>query len=156
MFKKGELIMYPKYGSCKIKRIYDEMVNGSERKYYELVFDDSLAVSIPIDNAEKLGMRYPIDSKELKKILGSSRNHETIEDEVISNLANFSRDKLSTGKTIDTYELVMILRSIAKTKREKNTNLSFGERENLLLAENYLKSEIISVLGEGALKTYKI
>lgn len=156
MYKKGETIIYPLYGISKIKRIYKEKVEGIDKEYYEIAFDNGLYVSVPTDQAKKLGMRHPLSKKDLTKVLKDLNKKIKIEEETMSNLADISKEKLATGATEDAVLLIRMLHSVAKIKKEKNHTLSLTERSNLISALDFIKSEIVSVFGEKGLQNFNL
>ena len=156
MYKKGETIIYPVYGTSKINRIYKEKVEGKEMEYYEILFTNNLYVSVPTDQAEKLGMRYPLSKANLKKAVRDLDKKVRVKEETIANLADIAKEKLATGQTADAVDLIRMINSVGKIKQEKNHTLSLTERSNLSSAVDFIKSEIISVFGEKGLKTFKL
>ncbi|MBN1915892.1 hypothetical protein JW796_02755 [Candidatus Dojkabacteria bacterium] len=156
MYKKGETIIYPLYGISKIKRIYKEKVEGVDKEYYEIAFENGLYVSVPTDQANKLGMRHPLSKKDLAKVLKDLNKKINIEDETMSNLADISKEKLATGATEDAVLLIRMLHSVAKIKQEKNHTLSLTERSNLTSAIDFIKSEIVSVFGQKGLQDFNL
>ncbi len=156
MFKKGEFVIYPKYGSSKIRRVYKEKVGGEDKDYYELIFENTLTVSIPVDSAEKMGMRYPVSKKELEKALKELKRKVKIDPDLSSKLSEVSKEKLSTGMIGDAVELIGILQTMSKKRKDDNKPLDLTERDNLRSAIEFVKSEVVVVLGEKALNKYEI
>ena len=156
MYKKGETIIYPVYGISKINRIYKEMVDGVEKEYYEITFENGLFISVPTDQAEKLGLRYPLSKAELKKAAKNLSKKIRIKEEALSTLADVSKEKLATGKTEDAVELIRMLTSAEKMKQEKNHNLSLTEQTNLTSAVNFVRSEVLSVFGQKGIVSFDL
>lgn len=156
MFKKGDYVIYPKYGCSKIKRITKEKVGDKEVNYYELSFQDNLFVSVPATKAEELGMRYPLTKKELKKELENldRRLKPNLKDTI--KLSDISKEKLSTGSFHDAVSLVRILNTVRRDKRKNKKDLELGEKDNLQSAMDFIRSEVEVVLGEKAIKKYKL
>ncbi len=155
MFKKGDNVIYPKHGAGKIISITNEKIGGKSEKYYRIKFLESLIyISIPIDKAKELGLRYPLSKTGLKKSLKNLNKIVKIDKKILVTLDNVSREKLGSGKTNDVIELVNILKSLAKQKEEKNKNFSYSYSDRLEIATDFIKSEIVLVLGKKALKEY--
>lgn len=156
MFKKGEKIVYPKYGCSIIRKIYKEEIAGEKKEYYEIQFDDNLQVSIPVDKALEMGMRYPLSKKELQKELLNLNKKVRLKAEDINQLSEYSKTKLSTGKTADLVDLIRTLSSALKERQKINKNLDMSDRESLYSAIQCLRSEVTNVLGKKYLANYNI
>jgi len=65
-------------------------------------------------------------------------------------------EKFASGLVQDAVELIKLLRWIEEGKKAQSKNLSLNERVIMERAVGYVRSEIIVVLGEGALKHYNI
>jgi CarD family transcriptional regulator len=156
MFKKGEYVIYPKYGCSKIKKVYKESVGGEDKDYYELIFENTLTVSVPVETAEDMGMRYPLSKKELEKTLKELNKKVKFKPEIGTKLSEISKQKLATGTIADAVELIGILTTMSKKRKDDNKPLDLNERDNLRSAVEFVKSEIVVVLGEKALNKYGI
>lgn len=153
MFKKGETIIYPKYGSTKVSKIYKEEVNGE--KYYELNFRDGLAISLPVSKAEEFGMRSPVSKRELQSLLKNVKRIRVSEDDA-SRILEIAKEKFSTGKAKDVVDLITILKIVSKTRKKNNKTLSLTERDILKDALEFLTSEVEVVLGKKAIEKYAL
>ena len=59
MFAMGDRVVYPLHGGAIIKDIEAHIQDGETVKYYILqMLFDNMTVSVPVENAEKLGLRY--------------------------------------------------------------------------------------------------
>jgi hypothetical protein len=63
---------------------------------------------------------------------------------------------MNTGKIEDAINLVNLLKSLAKQKEEENKNFSYSYSDRLEIAVDFIKSEILLVLGKNALKKYML
>ena len=66
MFAMGDRVVYPLHGGAIIKDIEAHIHDGETVKYYILqMLFDNMTVSVPVENAEKLGLRYIGDDETL-------------------------------------------------------------------------------------------
>jgi len=156
-FKKGDKIIYPFYGVSIIKKIVSEEINGEQVKYFELSFVDSqLTVLVPVLLAGKLGLRYPLAKKELAKTLKFLGKATAVSEEELLDLEDYSNNKLRTGITKDTIEVINVIRKIVKEKSLIAKKISIMEAENLKRAQTFLQSEVAYVMGKNSLEKYKL
>lgn len=145
MFKKGDDIIYPVYGAGKIIDIYQEEIDGEASQYYKIELAESkMSVSLPVDRATELGLRYPLSKAEFEKMLAKLEGEFEVDKEIFSNLDAFGKEKLNTGKVSDVIDLIHAL----KGKKAERDRLSFNENKRLETAMNFLKSEAELVFGE--------
>jgi CarD family transcriptional regulator len=157
MFKKGEKVIYPKHGAGKIIDIFNENINKEKVKYLKIQFFNSqVTVSIPIPKAEEMGLRYPLSRNALKKALKSLNKKQKINKKTLITLDFISKEKMNTGKIEDAINLVNLLKSLAKQKEEENKNFSYSYSDRLEIAVDFIKSEVLLVLGKNTLKKYMI
>ena len=73
MFAMGDRVVYPLHGGAIIKDIEAHIQDGETVKYYILqMLFDNMIVSVPVENAEKLGLRYIGDDETLAIIQKAS------------------------------------------------------------------------------------
>ena len=69
MFAAGDRVVYPLHGGAIVKDIEAREQGGLRVEYYILqMLFDSMTVSVPVKNAEKLGLRYIGDETTLQTI----------------------------------------------------------------------------------------
>jgi len=157
MFRKGEKVVYPRHGAGKIETIYTQELNNKKLKYYKIKFVDSkVSVSIPVNNAEELGLRKPLSKRKIRYALKKLYKRVKINRKTLMNLDTTSKDKLGSGKFEDVIDLVNTLKSLAKQKEEENKNFSYSYSDRLEIAEDFIKSEVEIVLGKNLLKRYDL
>lgn len=73
MYKIGESVMYPKEGACYISGLVTKDINHHIQKYYELtvIYNSNLKISIPVLNADKIGVRPIMDENEVENFIQS-------------------------------------------------------------------------------------
>ena len=70
MFCIGERICYPMHGIGEIEGIEQRRVLGVNAQYYLLKFDSGrVSAMVPVETAEKIGLRRLISRKEGDKVL---------------------------------------------------------------------------------------
>jgi CarD family transcriptional regulator len=70
MFRVREKVVYPIHGVGKIVDKFDREFQDEKITYYKVEFEDSsVTVSVPIDSAEEMGLRKPLEKDELEEKL---------------------------------------------------------------------------------------
>lgn len=157
MYKINDTIVYPIYGCGKIKNIYKEKIGGTIKDYYELDFPDTnINISIPVEQAEELGIRRPMKKDDVKNSLKSLWKKVKLDKEDIINMENIARDYLNTGLMDDTIKLINMIKASEKSKSETNKVLSFSDEQNLTIAINFVRTEVEHTLGKKAAKEHNL
>lgn len=157
MFRKGEKVIYPKLGAGKIVDKYKEKLDDESKMYYKIqLFDSLVTVSLPIDEAENLGLRTPMSKSGLRNVLKRLNTYVTVAEDTLKNLDEISREKLKSGKAEDAVALVNLLKSLARKKEKENKNFSYSSSQRLETALNFIKSETLLVLGKNAVARYSL
>ena len=140
-----------------IDKIISENVGNQEIKCYEILFLDSqLSISVPVDRATSLGLRYPLAKKELREFLKDLYKKITIKEEDILDLEEFCQMKLKSGNIKDIIELINTLLKINRIRIKEDKKLNMNESDSLKKAKQFLASEVASVLGKKALADYRL
>lgn len=139
MFEIGDKVSYPMHGAGVISDIDKKELLGEVKEYYTIKIPvGDVKVSVPVENAKRLGLRFVIDKSEMDKIF------ETLKAERTKSNANWSKrhrnnfEKLKTGNILDVCEVVRDLTLLSKER-----NLSGGDRRMLTNSMNLLLSELI-------------
>lgn len=145
MFKKGDKISYPMHGAGIIEDIEECTVLDTTRRYYVLRFcDGDVKVRVPVENAEKAGLRQVITPDECAKVLALLKEPEDVPE--CSNWNRRNRENLEKMKSGDIYELAAVIRSLLR--RETRRNLSSSEKKMLGTSLQILASELALVRGQ--------
>ncbi|MBN2100815.1 hypothetical protein JW710_02890 [Candidatus Dojkabacteria bacterium] len=156
MFKKRETVVYPIHGVGKIVDKF-EADQDDKREYLKIeFFDDPLVVSIPSDNAESLGLRYPISKNKMSSILKKLGKTVRVSKNIATAADSLSEEKLGSGKFSDAIEVVNMLLALKKKKEEEDRILGYTLRGHLESAMKFVKSEVKVVLGEDRVKKYDL
>ncbi len=134
----GQKVSYPNQGVCMVEDIEKKQVAGNQMKFYSLrVLSDNSTIFVPTANAEAVGLRPIIGSKQCKNLLGYLAEDF---DKVSSDWKVRSRefnDKLQSG---DIFEAADVLKKLTYLSTEKK--LSFREQSLLEKAKFLIVSEL--------------
>ena len=77
MFDVGDKVVYPHHGAGTVVSKDVKLVLGEEREYLTIkILHNEMTVNVPVDNAEKVGLRWVIDQEMVdvvvKVLLGGS------------------------------------------------------------------------------------
>ncbi|HBF0312688.1 CarD family transcriptional regulator [Clostridioides difficile] len=139
MYKIGENVMYPKEGACYVSDIVTKEINHQEQKYYELIviFNSSLKISIPVKNANKVGVRRVINEGEINKLIQEIDKSNDIW--VLDRKERFKLydKKLKSGNIFEIIRLIKMLEIQNSAKKLCSTDKAF-----LVKAQKFALSEL--------------
>ena len=139
MFETGDIIVYPMYGAGTIIGIEKKEFLGEIMDFYCVSLPYCrMEASVPVNNSEKLGVRYVCDSakvEEVKKVLGAES------ESMNPNWNKRYRANIERMQTGDILEVAAVVRNLVRIDREKP--LSTGEKRLLNQAKQILISELI-------------
>jgi len=137
-FKAGDRVVYPHHGAAIIEKTETKEVFGEQTEYLVLrMAHGEMTLSVPVDNAEEVGMRWPISGEDVEDLF------EVLQRRDVREPANWSRrfknhqEKLKSG---DVYQVAEVVRNLALRDREKG--LSAGEKTLYNKARSVLVSEL--------------
>lgn len=157
MFKVKDTIVYPIYGCGIIKKQTTEEIDGNKIKYFELEFPESnIGISIPVEEAEELGLRKPLKRDEVKSIVKPLWKKVKISKEQIEDLESISKQLLHSGDLADAVELVNLIKALERKKQAQNKSLSFSDERSLESAIHFIRSEVLQSVGKKAVKDLKL
>ncbi|MBQ6535926.1 MAG: CarD family transcriptional regulator [Firmicutes bacterium] len=143
MFSVGEKIVYPVHGAGVVESIENREILGEVRSYYVLrITSGDLQVLVPVDTAEKVGMRLVSDAERLQQARNVLSGPASPWEENWNRRYRLNMDKIKSG---DICELAEVVRNL--TLRDNAKGLSAGEKKMLDNARRILLSEI--VLADG-------
>lgn len=143
MFSIGDKVVYPMHGAGVISSIEEKLVLGATRAYYILSIPyGKMQVMVPVDTADKAGLRYIADKKAMERAFEVLSSESTPMDE---NWNRRTRDNMEKLKSGDPCIVAEVIRNLTRIEREKK--LSTGEKKLLSNARQVLASEIVLVLG---------
>jgi CarD family transcriptional regulator len=125
LYEVGDKVVYPHHGAGTITSRDMRVVGDQDREYLTIqILHNDMTVTIPLDSAERVGLR---------KVIGE----ETVE-EVLTVLQG---DGTKMPKTGDIFEMAEVVRNLAQRDQEKG--LSTGEKQMFSKAKRILASELM-------------
>lgn len=145
MFAIGDRVVYPLHGGAVIRKIENREQIGTSMEYYvlEMLFDH-MTVSVPVANAERLGLRYIVEESELEKVaevLKSNPDVQSVKSISWNRRFQIYMDCIKTGSITEVARIFKIL-----TILESNKKISVGERRLLHNTKQIIQSELMLVL----------
>ncbi len=139
MFSKGDKISYPMHGAGFIEAIEERDFLAEKKRFYVLRFSDGdIKVHVPVENAEKAGLRNIITTDECHHVIESFKTSDDVEESTNWNRRN--RENLEKMKSGNVYEIASVIKSLLK--RETQKNLSSSEKKMLGTSMQILVSEL--------------
>ena len=149
MFATGDRVVYPLHGGAIIKEIEQREQDGVLVSYFILqMLFENMTVSIPVDNAVRLGLREVVPVEKLEEV--AAVLHEIPDVQSIKSISWNRRfqvymEKIKSGCILEVAKVYKILSILEHDKK-----ISVGERRLLHNARQILQSEIMLVKGIDA------
>lgn len=142
-FKVGQYAVYPSHGVGKIIDIESTEIMGQEFKCYLMNFEkERLSIKIPVNNAEKIGLRHLISKKEMDEVFVVLRSGIKKLKGMWSRRAQEYETKINSG---DIMLLAEVLRDL--TRDIEDSERSYSERIIYETAIYRLASEYMVIYG---------
>lgn len=139
MFKEGDKISYPMHGAGFIQSIEEKNFLDEKRRYYVLKFSEGdIKVNVPVESAERSGLRKIISRDECARVLESFKECGDVDES--SNWNRRNRENLEKMKSGDVFEIASVIKSLLK--REVKKSLSSSEKKMLGTSMQILVSEL--------------
>lgn len=139
MYSIGDSVVYPLHGAGVIEAIEEREVSGLMYRYYAMRIPlGDMKVLIPIDGAEKIGVRDLISPEEADEVLEAFK---TVEIDTNLNWNKRYRENMIRIKSGNIFEVASVVKSLMM--RDRTKGLSTGERKMLANAKQILISEIV-------------
>ena len=120
-------------------KIEQKEVLGQMREYLTIqILHNDMTVMVPVENADRAGLRKVVDSDVVDEVLGVLRGNPTKMPKNWSRRYKHNRDKLKTG---DIFEVAEVVRNLAI--RHSDKGLSTGEKQMFSKAKKILASELM-------------
>lgn len=144
MFVTGDRVVYPLHGGAIVEDIQDRDQDGNIVKYYvlQMIFD-SMVISVPVSNAEKLGLRSIGDKNTLLKIknaLNIEQDIQSVKSISWNKRFHLYMESIKSGSVVKVAQIFKILTMLDKCKK-----ISVGERRLLHSTKQILQSEIMLI-----------
>lgn len=139
LFKVGDKAVYPAQGVAEVTSIEEKDIAGNRLKFYVLrILDTNRRIMVPINNAKSVGLRPPINEREVREIFAILKERKfAFDNQTWNRRYRGFMDKIKTGSVFDVAE---VMRDLYRLKAEKS--LSFGERRMLETARALIVKEI--------------
>ncbi len=139
VYSIGDNVVYPLHGAGVIEAIEERDIGGVIQRYYvmRIPFGD-MKVLLPVDGAEKIGVRDVIGADAADEVIDYFKNYET---GPVPNWNKRFRENMVKIKSGNIYEVAGVVKSLMLRDSEKG--LSTGERKMLANAKQILISEIV-------------
>ena len=138
IFEVGETVVYPHHGAATITAVETRTIKGVEKRYITLtVHQSDLAINLPIDNAELVGVRDVIDAAGVEAVFDVLRSDVEEEPSNWSRRYKANTEKMGSGSVYRVSEVVRDL-----WRRDQERGLSAGEKRMLAKARQILVGEL--------------
>lgn len=139
MFMAGDKISYPMHGAGVIEAIEEQHLFNEYRRYYILKFSEGdIKVHVPVETAQKAGLRRIISSDEYDRVIESFGVEDDAEESTNWNRRN--RENLEKMKSGNVFQIATVIKSLMK--REEKKVLSSSEKKMLGTSMQILVSEL--------------
>ena len=143
-FKKGDTVIYPQHGACKVEAIRKEapLNTGKQQEYLVLrtVIGD-MTLRVPMSKVDEVGVRPPVSPDELEDLVAVLAKADP---RVPSNWSRRFKNHQEKLKSGDVYQVAEVVRNLAA--RNRDASLSAAERTMYERARVNLISEIAPAL----------
>jgi CarD family transcriptional regulator len=147
-FKKGETVIYPQHGACKVVSIRkeDPLNTGKAIEYLELkTVIGEMTLKVPTAKAMDVGVRPPVSPDELNDLVAVLSKPDPRVPGNWSRRFKNHQEKLKSG---DVYQVAEVVRNLSV--RNHDASLSAAERSMYDRARTNLISEIAPALKVSA------
>jgi CarD family transcriptional regulator len=139
LYEVGDKVVYPHHGAGRIMKIEEKELLGQQRTYLTIqILHNDMTVMVPVENADRAGIRKVVDPRVVDDVLEVLRGHPTKMPKNWSRRYKHNRDKLKTG---DIFEVAEVVRNLAI--RHSDKGLSTGEKQMFSKAKKILASELM-------------
>jgi CarD family transcriptional regulator len=127
------------HGAGVIEAVEERLFLNEKKRYYILKFSEGdIKVHVPVETAQKAGLRSIISIDDCRRVLESFRTLEDVEESTNWNRRN--RENLEKMKSGDVFEIAAVIKSLLK--REEKRSLSSSEKKMLGTSMQILVSEL--------------
>ena len=143
MFDVGDKVVYPHHGAGTVIKKEKRDVLGQTREYLTIqILHNDMTVNVPVENAEKVGLRTVIDEDLVNQVVTALTGGSTEMPKNWNRRFKHNRDKMKTG---DIFELAEVVKNLSLRDHEKG--LSTGEKQMFVKAKKILASELMYAKG---------
>ena len=139
-FKKGDTVIYPQHGACKVESIskQDPLNTGKVQDYLVLrTVIGEMTLRVPMSKVDEVGVRPPVSPDELEDLVAVLAKADP---RVPSNWSRRFKNHQEKLKSGDVYQVAEVVRNLAA--RDRDSALSAAEKTMYDRARVNLISEI--------------
>ena len=143
-FKKGDTVIYPQHGACKVEAIRKEDPLGTGKLHEYLILRaviGDMVLRVPMSKVDDVGVRPPVSPDELEDLVAVLAKADP---RVPSNWSRRFKNHQEKLKSGDVYQVAEVVRNLAA--RNRDASLSAAERTMYDRARVNLISEIAPAL----------
>jgi CarD family transcriptional regulator len=139
VYSVGDNVVYPRHGAGTVTKIEQRVVLGRERDYLTIQIPHGhMTVMVPVENAERVGLREVIAADAVDEVLEVLRGKPTAMPERWGHRFKHNDQKLKTG---DIFEIAEVIRNLSVRYADKEP--SMGEKQMLAKAKTILAGELM-------------
>jgi CarD family transcriptional regulator len=143
LFDVGDKVVYPHHGAGTVIKKEKREILGQTREYLTIqILHNDMTVNVPVENAEKVGLRTVIDEDLVNQVVKALTGGSTEMPKNWNRRFKHNRDKMKTG---DIFELAEVVKNLSLRDHEKG--LSTGEKQMFVKAKKILASELMYAKG---------
>jgi len=143
-FAVGDKAVYPVHGVAEVVGLENRDIGGSAMPVYILkIIETGMKIMIPTTNADSVGLRDLISSKQVKEVISILKERDIPRDTQTWNRRY--REYMEKIKTGSIFEIAEVMRDLSVLRLTKE--LSFGERKMLDTAKGLLTRELALAKG---------
>ncbi len=141
-FSAGQVVVHPHHGPATVKKVFSRSIRGERKRYIKLeVPQAELALAVPVDRAEEIGVRPTVDLDEVREIFKVLMDASPAYEKVWSRRIKANSELLRSG---DIRNIAGLIRDLTRQNEEKR--LAFGEMKLLRDATGPFVAELALVL----------
>jgi CarD family transcriptional regulator len=138
-FAVGDSVFYPGHGAGSVLELVEREFLGERRSFYLIqLTGNCMTVMVPLDGADRAGLRPVISKPMVEEVVGVLRDDPTKMPINWNHRVKQNRDKIKTG---DVFEMADVVRNLAL--RENEQGLSTGEKQMFSKVKRILVSELM-------------
>ena len=141
-YKKGEVVIYPQHGACKVEGTKKMEFFGEKQEYLILkTVINEMTLKVPVEKTDDVGVRPPVSADELEDLVSVLAKPDP---RVPSNWSRRFKNHQEKLKSGDVYQVAEVVRNLAL--RDQAKGLSAGEKTLYTKALSVLVSELAFAL----------
>lgn len=147
MFKVNDKVSHPGHGACEVIAVCKQDFSGKEEMYYQLMpmVDAGAVVYVPVNNAEKIGLRPLISPDQADGLLHSLQDNASTWISDVGEKQRLFRELFADNDVEKMYDCMTALSAIVRQNEKKS--LGNVDKEILRIIQTKTVSEIAMAKG---------